>query len=169
MGVENAPEFSDWVEQVRNQNTAYTLETGKTKKFKVDVFGCQMNERDSQTIAGMLTDMGFEEVPKDKPADIIVFVTCCVRENAEERIYGHIGALSGECEENGSFIIACGCMMQQPHVVEKIKKSYRNVKIVFGTINTHIPRASISLLREGVFLNLGKGRQSCRRIANKTY
>lgn len=137
MGVENAPEFSDWVEQIRNQNTAYTLETGKTKKFKMDIFGCQMNERDSQTIAGMLTDMGFEEVSKESPADIIIFVTCCVRENAEERIYGHIGALSGECEENGSFIIACGCMMQQPHVVEKIKKSYHNVKIVFGTHNIH--------------------------------
>lgn len=137
MGVENAPEFSDWVEQIRNQNTAYTLETGKTKKFKMDIFGCQMNERDSQTIAGMLTDMGFEEVSKESPADIIIFVTCCVRENAEERIYGHIGALSGECEQNGAFIIACGCMMQQPHVVEKIKKSYHNVKIVFGTHNIH--------------------------------
>lgn len=137
MGVENAPEFSDWVEQVRNLNTAYTLETGKTKKFKLDVFGCQMNERDSETIAGMLTDMGFEEVSKNDFADMIVFVTCCVRENAEERIYGHIGALSGECAKNGSFIVACGCMMQQPHVVEKIRKSYHNVKIVFGTHNIH--------------------------------
>ncbi len=137
MGVENAPEFSEWVELVRNSNTKYTLDTGKTKKFKLDVFGCQMNERDSETIAGMLTDMGFEEVPKNDFADIIVFITCCVRENAEERIYGHIGALSGECEEKGSIIVSCGCMMQQPHVVEKIKKSYHNVKIVFGTHNIH--------------------------------
>lgn len=137
MGVGNASEFSDWVEQVRNLNTVYILETGKTRKFKIDVFGCQMNERDSETIAGMLTDMGFEEVSENDFADIIVFVTCCVRENAEERIYGHIGALSGECAEKGSFIAACGCMMQQPHVVEKIKKSYHNVKIVFGTHNIH--------------------------------
>ncbi len=137
MGVENAPEFSDWVEQVRNLNTEYTLETGKTRKYKLDVFGCQMNERDAETIAGMLTDMGFEEVSKNDFADIIVFITCCVRENAEERIYGHIGALSNECEKNGSFIVSCGCMMQQPHVVEKLKKSYHNVKIVFGTHNIH--------------------------------
>ncbi|MGI6084890.1 MAG: tRNA (N6-isopentenyl adenosine(37)-C2)-methylthiotransferase MiaB [Acetivibrionales bacterium] len=137
MGVDNAPEFTDWVEQIRNLNMKHALQTGETKKFKMDVFGCQMNERDSETIAGMLTDMGFEEVSKDKPADMIVFVTCCVRENAEERIYGHIGGLTRECEENGAFIIACGCMMQQPHVVEKIKKSYRNVKIVFGTHNIH--------------------------------
>jgi len=135
--IENTAEFCDWVEQVRNLNMAYTLDTGKTRKFKIDVFGCQMNERDSETIAGMLTEMGFEEVSGDDPADIIVFVTCCVRENAEERIYGHIGALTAECAEHGSVIVACGCMMQQPHVVEKIRNSYHNVKIVFGTHNIH--------------------------------
>jgi len=136
-GVDLQPESSEWVEQVRNLSMEYTRQTGKTRKFKIDVFGCQMNERDSETIAGMLTDMGYEEVPQDAFADIIVFVTCCVRENAEERVYGHIGALSKECEEKGAMIVACGCMMQQPHVVEKIKKSYRNVKIVFGTHNVH--------------------------------
>ena len=97
-----------------------------------------MNERDAETIAGMLTDMGYEEVYGDDFADIIVFVTCCVRENAEEKIYGHIGALSKVCEEKGSIIVASGCMMQQPHVVEKIKQSYKNVKIVFGTHNVHM-------------------------------
>ena len=135
--AENMRSAFEWAEQVRNMNMEYTLKTGKTKKFRMDIFGCQMNERDSETIAGMLTEMGFEEVPKDSAADIIIFVTCCVRENAEERIYGHIGALAHECEENGAFIVACGCMMQQPHVVEKIKKSYRNVKIVLGTHNIH--------------------------------
>lgn len=130
--------ISEWTEHVRNLNTEYTLETGKIKKFKLDVFGCQMNERDAETIAGMLTDMGYEEVYGDDFADIIVFVTCCVRENAEEKIYGHIGALSKVCEEKGSIIVASGCMMQQPHVVEKIKQSYKNVKIVFGTHNVHM-------------------------------
>lgn len=130
-------EAKEWLEQVRNLNMQYSLKEGNTRKFRIDVFGCQMNERDSQTIAGMLTDMGFEEAQKDSFSDIIIFVTCCVRETAEERIYGHIGALSKECEEKGSIIIACGCMMQQQHVVEKIKKSYHNVKIVFGTHNVH--------------------------------
>lgn len=134
---ENSLVTSEWVEYIRNINTEYALSTGRTKKFKLDVFGCQMNERDSETIAGMLTDMGYEEVFGDDYADIIVFVTCCVRENAEEKIYGHIGALSKECEEKGTIIVACGCMMQQPHVVEKIKNSYRHVKIVFGTHNVH--------------------------------
>lgn len=137
MGTDDHLEASEWFEQVRNLTMEFARQTGKTRKFRMDVFGCQMNERDSETIAGMLTDMGYEEVFEGASADIIVFVTCCVRENAEERIYGHIGALSRECEEKGAFIIACGCMMQQPHVVEKIKKSYRNVKIVFGTHNVH--------------------------------
>lgn len=130
-------ESSDWMEQVRNLNAEHALQTGRVRTFRLDVFGCQMNERDAETIAGMLTNMGYKQVSDDKPADIIVFVTCCVRENAEEKIYGHIGALSHECEEHGSIIVASGCMMQQPHVVEKIKKSYRHVKIVFGTHNIH--------------------------------
>ncbi|MDI9513895.1 MAG: tRNA (N6-isopentenyl adenosine(37)-C2)-methylthiotransferase MiaB [Bacillota bacterium] len=130
-------ESADWMEQVRNLNAEHSLSTGKVRTFRLDVFGCQMNERDAETIAGMLTNMGYEQVSHDEPADIIVFVTCCVRENAEEKIYGHIGALSHECEKHGSIIVASGCMMQQPHVAEKIKKSYRNVKIVFGTHNIH--------------------------------
>lgn len=137
LDVEYMPEYSDFVEHMRNLNAEYALNKGETRKFKLNIFGCQMNERDSETIAGMLLDMGFEEVGKDDIAHIIVFITCCVRENAEERVYGHIGALSQECEKNGSIIVCCGCMMQQPHIVEKLKKSYRNVKIVFGTHNIH--------------------------------
>jgi len=130
-------EAQDWIEQVRNLNMEYTLQTGSVRKFRIDVFGCQMNERDAETLSGLLVNMGFEQVYGNDPAQLILFVTCCVRENAEERIFGHIGALSHECENNGSIIISCGCMMQQPHIVEKIKKSYPNVKIVFGTHNVH--------------------------------
>jgi len=130
-------ESADWMEQVRNLNTEYALRTGKVRTYRLDVFGCQMNERDAETIAGMLTNMGYEQVPEDQPADINVFVTCCVRENAEEKVYGHIGALSRECEKRGSIVVASGCMMQQPHVAERIKNTFRHVKIVFGTHNIH--------------------------------
>lgn len=130
-------ESADWMEQVRNLNTEYVLRTGKVRTYRLDVFGCQMNERDAETIAGMLTNMGYEQVPEDQPADINVFVTCCVRENAEEKVYGHIGALSRECEKRGSIVVASGCMMQQPHVAERIKNTFRHVKIVFGTHNIH--------------------------------
>jgi len=143
-------ESADWMEQVRNLNVEHTLRTGKVRTFRLDVFGCQMNERDAETIAGMLTNMGYEQVAPDAPADIIVFVTCCVRENAEERVYGHIGGLTRECEERGSIIVASGCMMQQPHVLEKLKKSYRHVKIVFGTHNIHeFPRLLYQHLTSG--------------------
>jgi tRNA-2-methylthio-N6-dimethylallyladenosine synthase len=143
-------ESADWMEQVRNLNTEHVLKTGKVRTYRLDVFGCQMNERDAETIAGMLTNMGYERVSPDQPADIIVFVTCCVRENAEERIYSHIGALSHECLKNGSFIVASGCMMQQPHVTEKIKKSFRHVKVVFGTHNIHeFPRLLCQYLTSG--------------------
>ena len=147
----NYQDASEWLELVRNLNVEHALTTGETKKFKMDVFGCQMNERDSETLAGLLTQMGYEQVwGEDAFAHLVVFVTCCVRENAEERVYGHIGALAKDCEEKGSFIIACGCMMQQPHVVEKIKKSYHNVKIVFGTHNVHtLPELMYRYLTRG--------------------
>lgn len=145
-----AMESADWMEQVRNLSSEYTLRTGRVRTYKLDVFGCQMNERDAETIAGMLTNMGFEQVQKDKPADIIVLVTCCVRENAEEKFYGHIGAMAPECEKHGSIVVAAGCMMQQPHVVERLKNTHRHVKIVFGTHNIHeFPRLLYTHLTSG--------------------
>ena len=121
--------------QARNQATA--LKTGAVRTYRLDVYGCQMNERDAETCAGLLDEMGFMRVADGEPADLIVFVTCCVRENAEDKIYGHIGALAQECAARGSKILAGGCMMQQPHVVEKLRKSYPQVRVVFGTHNIH--------------------------------
>lgn len=143
-------ESADWMEQVRNLNAEYTLRTGKVKTYKLDVFGCQMNERDAETIAGMLTNMGYSQVSGDSPADIIVLVTCCVRENAEDKFYGHIGALARECEKHDSIVVAAGCMMQEPHVVERLKNSWPHVKIVFGTHNIHeFPRLLYKHLTTG--------------------
>lgn len=121
--------------QARNQ--ASVLSSGRIRTYRLDIYGCQMNERDAETCAGLLDEMGFVQVKAREPADLIVFVTCCVRENAEGKIYGHIGALSKECLDRGSYILAGGCMMQQEHVVEKIRKSYPQVKVVFGTHNIH--------------------------------
>ena len=121
--------------QARNQEQA--LRTGKVPTYRLDVYGCQMNERDAETYAGLLDEMGFHQVEASAPADWIVFVTCCVRENAEDRIYGHIGALSQLCADNGTRLILGGCMMQQPHVVEKLRKSYPQVRVVLGTHNIH--------------------------------
>lgn len=95
-----------------------------------------MNEADSEQLAGMLTDMGYSETEDISSADIIVINTCCVRENAEFKLYGHIGELKALKQRNGDLLIVlCGCMMQQSHVVDKIKKSYKQIDIVFGTHN----------------------------------
>ena len=119
------------------RNGEHALKTGQIRTYRLDVYGCQMNERDAETCAGLLDEMGFHQVGPQDPADWIVFVTCCVRENAEDKIYGHIGALSRECAERGTRLIAAGCMMQQPHVVEKLRKSYPQVRVVMGTYNLH--------------------------------
>jgi len=124
------------------------------KKYSIRVFGCQMNEHDAEKLSGMLNEMGYVEAKdeKDKNVDIIIFITCCVRENAEEKVFGHLGALKALKEQNPDMIIAvCGCMMQQEHVVDKIKKSYRQVDIVFGTHNLHeFPKLLYRSLRDNV-------------------
>ncbi len=106
---------------------------GKTPLALVDTFGCQQNEEDSEKIRGYLAEMGFEMTEDEFKADIIVLNTCAVREHAEMRVFGNLGALTHPKKENPNQIIAvCGCMVQQEHVVDKIKKSFRHVDLVFG-------------------------------------
>ena len=106
---------------------------GKTPLALVDTFGCQQNEEDSEKIRGYLAEMGFEMTQDEFKADIIVLNTCAVREHAEMRVFGNLGALTHPKKENPNQIIAvCGCMVQQEHIVEKIKKSFRHVDLVFG-------------------------------------
>ena len=104
------------------------------KKAYTKFYGCAQNEADMETIRGMLEQMGceFTDIPED--ADIITINTCAVREGAEDRIYGNVGAFKKLKEKNPNLIIVvCGCMTQQQHIVDKIKKSYPYVDIVFGT------------------------------------
>ncbi|NLM11388.1 MAG: tRNA (N6-isopentenyl adenosine(37)-C2)-methylthiotransferase MiaB [Clostridiaceae bacterium] len=110
---------------------------GRQPTYEVRVFGCQMNELESEQLSGMLDAMGYTKAAPGEPADVIVFDTCCVRENAEEKIYGHLGLLKPAPGDKKSIVAITGCMMQQPHVVEKIKKSYHHVGIVFGTHNLY--------------------------------
>jgi len=101
----------------------------------VNTFGCQMNFHDSEKLLGILTEIGYVET-EDEHADLVVYNTCTVRENANLKIYGRLGYLSNLKKKNPNMKIAlCGCMMQESHVVEKIKKSYRFVDIIFGTHN----------------------------------
>lgn len=106
------------------------------KTYKVVTFGCQMNARDSEKIAGVLEEKGYIEAGDEYEADIVIFNTCTVRENANEKLYGHIGQLKSSYMENKSKIIGiCGCMMQEKDEVDKIKEKYPYIKLIFGTHN----------------------------------
>lgn len=103
------------------------------KKYMIMTFGCQLNENDSEKIAGMVENLGYEKTDDLSKCDLVVFNTCCVRENAEERLFGKIGEIKKLKEERGTIIAIGGCMMQEEHILEKIKKSYKYIDLVFGT------------------------------------
>ncbi len=106
---------------------------GKNLKYSILTMGCQLNENDSEKIAGMTEKMGYEKIDNYKEADLVIFNTCCVRENAEERLFGKIGEMKKIKESKDVILAIGGCMMQEKNMVEKIKKSYPFVNVVFGT------------------------------------
>ena len=106
------------------------------KTYKIITFGCQMNARDSEKLAGVLEKKGYTEGIDEETSDIVIFNTCTVRENANKRLYGRVGHLKKSCAENRDKIVGiCGCMMQETDEVETIKKKYPHVKLIFGTHN----------------------------------
>jgi tRNA-2-methylthio-N6-dimethylallyladenosine synthase len=108
------------------------------RKYFITTFGCQMNVHDSEVMAGILESIGYEAAASPEAADLILLNTCCVRENAENRTFGHVGNLKALKEQNPGLVIGiCGCMVQQPTVEEKIRTSYPFVDLVFGTHNLH--------------------------------
>ncbi len=113
----------------------YNLEQNKT--YFIVTFGCQMNEHDSEKMMGLLELCGFKKADSEETADVVIFNTCAVRENAELKIYGNIGRIKKIKEKREVILGLCGCMMQQKHIIEKIKKSYPYVDIIFGTHNYH--------------------------------
>ena len=112
-------------------------ELGRNLTYCVTTFGCQMNAHDSEKLKGILDEIGYEEVATEE-ADFIVYNTCTVRENANLKLYGHLGHLKKAKQKNPHMMIClCGCMMQEPHVIENIKKKYKLVDVVFGTHNIY--------------------------------
>ena len=114
---------------------AFWQSQGRTPTAYVETYGCQQNEADSEKLRGILEEIGY--APSDsEDADLVIYNTCTVRENANLRVYGRLGRMKHEKEKNPEKRVAlCGCMMQEPEVVEKLKKSYRFVDIIFGTHN----------------------------------
>ena len=106
------------------------------KKYKITTYGCQMNLHESEKLAGILTELGYVATDKDEDADVIVFNTCCIRENAEDRAEGNIGALKQLQRKKKDLIIAVGgCMTQQKGFAESFHQSFPFVDIIFGTHN----------------------------------
>ena len=104
----------------------------------VVTFGCQMNARDSEKILGILQKAGFQETQQEQQADLVLFNTCTVRENANEHLYGRLGCLKRSKKEHPEHIIAiCGCMMQEADEVEKVQQKYPYVDLIFGTHNLY--------------------------------
>lgn len=122
------------------------------KTFHISTYGCQMNEEDSEKISGMLKRIGYATTEVKEDADIIIFNTCCVRENAENKVFGNVGALKKLKEKKPNLIIAiCGCMMQQQGMADKILKTYPYVDIIFGTHNAYkFPEYLDRVQKEGV-------------------
>ena len=112
------------------------------RKYNIITFGCQMNEHDSETISGMLRDMGCREVATPQESDITIINTCSIRENADKRFFGTLGQLKKIKEKDPGYVACvCGCMMQQQRIVDQVKGKYPWVDVIFGTHNIHrLPR-----------------------------
>ena len=125
MNINN--EIEKWSKKIREIND------GEQKNYFIMTMGCQLNENDSEKIAGILENCGYKRTDTVENADIIVFNTCCVRENAEERLLGKLGEVKRLKEEKGIIIAIGGCMMQEKNMVNKLKESYPFVDVIFGT------------------------------------
>ena len=127
-----------FIERAKRELAKLSAKAGRPLTFCVTTFGCQMNARDSEKLVGILEQIGYVEEPEEEKADFVIYNTCTVRENANQRVYGRLGQLGRAKKKNPYMMIGlCGCMMQEPHVVEKLKKSYRFVDLIFGTHNIY--------------------------------
>ena len=126
--IENQKQY---MKKVKDQNQ------NKSLKYHILTMGCQLNENDSENLCGMLEQMGYHKTNNLKEVDLAIFNTCCVRENAEDKLFGKLGELKKIKEEKGIIIAIGGCMMQEKHITDKIKESYPFVDILFGTHTLH--------------------------------
>lgn len=124
----------------------------KNLKYYIETWGCQMNEEDSEKLSGMLKRIGYELTDSRESASIIIFNTCCVRENAENKVFGNLGQLKKLKEKNPDLIIAiCGCMMQQKGMADKVLNMFPFVDIIFGTHNAYkFPEYLNRVIQDGV-------------------
>lgn len=137
VSIEETKRQYEFIEKCKEILKEKETELGRKLKACVNTFGCQMNARDSEKLVGILEQIGYE-MTEEENCDFVIFNTCTVRENANTRVYGHLGQLKTYKRKNPHMMIAmCGCMMQEAHVVEKIKTTYKFVNLIFGTHNIY--------------------------------
>ena len=128
----------DKIIELKNNNEQFFITNGRRKTYHILTYGCQMNEHDSEKISGMLTSIGYKETDDDKKADLVIFNTCLIRENAELRVFGKLGEVKGLKRNKPDMLVAvCGCMMQRQEIREKVLKKFSFVDIIFGTNTIH--------------------------------
>ena len=138
--VEEQKEYLNKVKEINRDKELY---------YNILTMGCQLNENDSEKISGMLEKMGYVETDNIEKANLYIINTCCVRENAEEKLFGKLGELKKLKQQNDSIIAIGGCMMQEKHIQEKLKQSYPYVDVIFGTHTLHkLPEDIYKILEE---------------------
>ncbi len=139
-----------YIGEARELITLISVRLGRPLLSCIVTFGCQMNARDSEKLRGILDAAGFKDTENEDEADLVIYNTCTVRENADQHVYGRLGHLNAVRKKRPDMIIGlCGCMMQEDHVVAKIKKSYPFVKLIFGTHNLYaFPELLVRTLNE---------------------
>ena len=127
----------EYIEKIKEKVALLEAKLSRKPTFCVVTFGCQMNARDSEKLTGILKTVGYEESDSEY-SDFVIYNTCTVRDNANQKVYGRLGALGTIKKKNPSMRIAlCGCMMQEQSVIDKLKRSYSFVDLVFGTHNIY--------------------------------
>ena len=130
----NKIDISEELEYMKKVNK---INEGKNLKYFILTMGCQLNENDSEKLCGMVEKMGYTKTDNLKESDLVIFNTCCVRENAEDKLFGKLGEVKKIKETKGTIIAIGGCMMQEEHIQEKLKKSYPFYDVIFGTHTIH--------------------------------
>ncbi len=128
----------EYIEKLKGVTDKLREKTGHVPRANVTTFGCQMNAKDSEKLKGILVSSGFELTENEEDCDFVIMNTCTIRDNADQKVYGHLGVLNHLKKKNRFLKIAlCGCMMQEKTVIEKIRESYRFVDLIFGTHNIY--------------------------------
>ena len=136
-------------EELKYIDKVNEINKGKILKYYILTMGCQLNENDSEKLSGMLEKMNYKKTLNMEEADLVLFNTCCVRENAEEKLFGKVGEVKKQKENKGTIIAIGGCMMQEEHIIKKLKQSYPYVDIIFGTHTLHkLPQDLYKALEE---------------------